>query len=263
MSKKFLPESTYKVDSTMTYANLIFLHETKTTIAGKVMRINLQNKTFEVDLGGNISGYMSYSDSTLYPIYKENGSLSINVYSLVGKTILVKIVSVEGNNIKLSRKLNMLEAFESLKSETEFSYGTIVGYSHLCAFVDIGGGILGKIYGKHFAPTIFKDITDIGIPVYTNIPVTVLDCDTDNYRFSLSRMAALPPIEETVKENTCVSCKVFNPLGDGLGYYALIDNNICGIIDSPNVKLKYGDEVLAYVKSLSSKGPRLSLVEIF
>lgn len=259
---KFLPESTYRVDSTMTYAKIVNLHKTNTTIVGKVMRINFQDKTFEVDLGGNISGYMSYSDSTIYPIYKENGSLSINVYSLVGKTILAKIVSVKDNNINLSRKLNMLEAFQTQKHETEISCATIIGYSRLCAFVDVGAGILGKIYGKHFAPTIFQTITDVGIPIYTNISVTVLECDTANYRFSLSRVASLPPIEETIKENTCILCKVFNALDDGLGYYVLIDGNICGLLDSPDIKLKYGDEVFAYVKSLSLKGPRLSLVEV-
>lgn len=259
---KFLPESTYKVDSTMTYAKISNLHETRSTIVGKVKRINLESKTFEVDLGGNISGYMSYSDSTIYPLYKDNGYLSTNVYTLIGRTILAKILSVKDTHIKLSRKLNMIEAFESLKSETEISCATIVGYSRLCAFIDIGGGILGKIYGKYFAPTMFENITDVDIPVYTNISVKVLECDTDNYRFSLSRVDTLPPVAETIRKNSCIFCKVFNELGDGTGYYVLINHDICGILDSPDFNLKYGDEVFAYVKSLSSKGPRLSLVEV-
>lgn len=260
MKQKFLPESMYRVDWNMTNEKLFSFYQNNSSITGIVKRINFEKKVLEINLGGNVTGTLPFTLSTIYPIYQQNGNLSPNVYSLNGKRIQSKIRCITSNAIILSRKDNMLEALESLKKETFIDVASIVGYSRLSAFFDIGAGIIGRSYGKSFCHNKFQNATDVGLEIGSILPVKILSYIESDKHFDLSRVEALPPAQNILYKNDEILCKVFGPVGDkeNIGYFVGIFNNcFCGIVDSPSVILHYGDEILARVKRITPKGVKL------
>lgn len=264
MSKQiFLPEALYEVDSNMTQEKLSVLFETTSSITGKVTRLYSKDKYLEVQLGGGFTGTMSFEDATIYPIYKENGDLSPNIYSLVGNIIQAKIISIEDGQVILSRKENMLEALESLKNESFINTALITGFSKYSAFFDIGAGITGKSCGKNYAAVKYKSTEDFNLRVGDLLSVKVTNFLEDTNHFELSRIATLPSIHNALEQSDVITCKVFDPIGDiaEVGYFVSIDDKYCGILDSPNTHLQYGDEVIAVVRKVLDKGAKLKLVK--
>jgi len=156
----FLPESLSKVDSEMDLEKLSHFYEKNSTVIGKVIRIDFENQLFIVDLGGKIAAKMPFNESTIYPIYDSNDRYSLNIINLFEKTIQAKIKIFEKDNIILSRKDNMLEALETLKTETDSIFAIILGFSKLSAFLDVGAGIIGRSCSRNFSNTVFNDIRD-------------------------------------------------------------------------------------------------------
>ena len=265
MSKQiFLPEALYGIDSEMTYNKLYIYYKTNTSVTCKVLRSDSKNQLLEVDLGGNLTGIIPFELSTIYQIY--NGtSLSPNIFSLVGKNVRAKIqkFDFENNTIILSRKESMLEAFEILKDTTQIDFAVITGFSKSSAFVDIGAGITGKSTEKAFSSIIFNNIEEIGINKGDIISVTVLSCDEETKRFELSRVDALPQINNFLSRDDHILCTVLAPIdSEKTGYFVSIDkNNFKGIVDSPYEELFPGDKIVAIIKRNTLKGTKLNLVE--
>lgn len=264
MSMQFyLPESMYKLDSTINRENLYSLYECGVSVTGRVIRLNSKDKILEVDLGDNIIGIMRFEDATIYPVYDAEGVASPNVYKLVGKNIQAKIIGFDNTNIFVSRKLNMLEALEVLKNETHFEFAKITGFSRMSAFFDVGAGIVGRSNSKEFSNVKFRDIQDIGLQNGDIVPVSVIEYFNEDKRFELSRVDVLPSHNDYFSSGDTVTCKVFEPVLDTevIGHYVLIDRTFCGIVDSPKIKLQYGDEIVAYVKKVKDAGLKLAMVE--
>lgn len=262
MSKNFLPESMYDIDSRMTPFKLFNHYLTKKSIIGKVIRIDSKTNTIKVNVGGNLTANMSFDEATIYPIYRPNGTLSPNIYTLLDKTIQAKVIGLDVKNIRLSRKNNMLEALDSLKTQSEIPYAVITNFFNISAFVDIGAGLVGRIKSKELSNVMFRNIADIGLAKGDIIPVKVLNFFQDSNNFELSRVATFPNFRDIIKKGEIVHCKVFGNVGDpqGLGYFVLIKDTVCGILDS-QVILNYGNEVVAKVSKLGHKGPHLDLVK--
>lgn len=262
MYQFFLPESMYKVDSEMYFQKLLWYYESNSALTGKVTRIHEKQKYLDVDLGGGIMAKMSFNESTIYPIYKPNSFLSPNVYTLVDKNIQVKIIKLQNfSNIWVSRKESMQEVLINIKDQKAFDFVEITAYSNLSAFIDVGGGIRGKIAPINFSPVKFNHIGDIEIPVGTIIPVSVLNFDMNTIQFELSRI--FPNTESSLYAGQILTAKIFEPLGDNVGYFCLVKTSICAIIDSPYEELHYGDNVVARVKRISSKGAKLEFLRKF
>lgn len=263
MYQFFLPESMYTIDSEMYFDKIHWYYETGSTITGKVIRIHEKQKFFDVDLGTGFLAKMPFNESTIYPIYKYKcQNLSPELYSLIGKMIQVKITKFKDlYTIEVSRKQNMEELIINIKDQKYFEYVEITGYSKLSAFIDVGGGIRGKISASNFSPIRFNNIRDVEIPVGTIIPASVLNFNTDTMQFELSRIPK--KVESTLYQNQIVTAKVFDPLRNGTGYFCLVKNSIGGILDSPNFKLHYGDNVVASIKSITPKGLRIEFLKKF
>lgn len=264
MKQTFLPESFHSVEPTMTYEKLSNSYENNLTVTGEVLRLDPQTRTLCVQLGNNLFGNIPFEEATIYSTYKKNGSLSPYVYALTGKKIRAKIKCFSDSEIILSRKDNMLIALEHLKNQKHISLASITGFSKVSAFLDIGAGIVGKCYGRNFFNAQFSNAKDIGLILNDVISVDVISFSEYTNYFELSRVSALPPIKNVLKENDCVRCKVFGkPSGDNtnFGYFVgIYHNSFCGIVDSPYIKLKYGDEIIARIKSITPLGPRLSFI---
>jgi len=266
MSKKiFSPESFHSVDNEMSIEKLTSIFNNSSPITGKVLRINSQNESLEVDLGNGFYGTMKFVDTTIYPIYKGDETLSPSVYTLVGNNIQAKIISLNEDKILLSRKENMLEALEYLKSEKEIEFASITGFSKLSAFIDIGAGIIGRSYGKNFSVVKYDDIKDTDFRIGDTISVKTVEFLEESNRFELSRVDTLPSIFNCLHRGDIVIGKVFNPVSDpeNPGYYVAIDdNNFCGIVDvlDDSTELKYGDSIWASIHKITNKGVKLRLV---
>ncbi len=257
MAQLCLPESVYEPDSNMNYQKLIAFYESNITITGNVLRLNSSAQLLEVELGNGFMGVMSFEDSTIYPIFKEDGTPSPNLYQLVGKNINVKIINMEDGNIFLSRRKNMLEALEFLKNEKEIRFATVTAFSKLSAFFDIGAGIIGRAYSKDFSNVKYKNIKDIGVEVGEMLPVNIISFFEEENKFNLSRVNALPSSEDFYSEGDVVTAKVFDRVTedeDEIGYYVLIDKRFCGIVDSSNIKLEYGDTISVFIKHIKENG---------
>lgn len=264
MSNQFLPESMYQVDTKMSYETLLYSFENNLAITGRITRLNSKDKTFEVYLGGNFNGIIHFEDATIYSVYFEDGNITPNIFNLTGKIIRAKIIHIDDNGtIFLSRKENMYEALDFLKDKKEIQYASITGFSVLSAFIDIGAGITGRSYSFTFARVKFKNIKDIGLKIGDIISVKILSFLDESSYFELSRVDALPSHYDVINPRDFVTCKIFDPVRDENedGYYALIDGKFCGIVDSPDMHLNYGDTVVAYVKKLKDTGVKMNMVK--
>jgi len=264
-NQSFLPECMYKVNPGMHMNALKTFHENNVAVVGRVLRLNSKGQFLEVDLGGGIIGYLPCSQATIYQKYKQNGVLNPSVYTLVGETIQAKILSLdlEKNIIVLSRKENMLEAIKVLRHQTQIKFASIIGFSKLSAFVDIGAGVTARCYGRNLSNNLFIHAKDIGLKTHDIFPVDVLEFFEETNQFEVSRTSTFPDINYILFENDVVVCRVFGKVGDeeGIGYFVSIDNKYCGIVDSPEVELNYGDNISAIISKMTPKGPRLNFIK--
>lgn len=258
----FLPESMYEIDSTMDFKKIQFINNFKLSLTGIVIRENSRDEYLEVLIGENLTAILPFSQATIYPTHKEDGSISPNIYELVGNKIRAKIISLNNDKIILSRKENMIEALENLKKQTEFELAVITGFSKQSAFFDVGAGIQGRSHTKDFSLIKFHDIKDIGIKKNERVPVKVIEFLDDEMRFNLSRVSALPSHYDHFWEGDRVVATVFNPAPNSNGgHFVLIDNTWGGIVNPSATQIEYGDKIVACVHALSENGLKLNLVE--
>ena len=265
----FLPESTYSVDSNMTFDRLLKAFQDHESITGTVTRLYFQEEKLEVDLGGGLIGFMPLDESTIYPIFRKDNNLSPNVYTLVGRTIRARITEIHSTqHIILSRKQNMQDALEFFKEcllyeeEQPVFYAQINNFSRLSTFTDIGAGILGIINPVNFSTCCYRYSEDVGFKPKDIIPVIIIDFDEEHNSFELSRI--FKSISDySLQEGDVVICKVFHKVPNDptqTGYYVLFNQAVCGIVDS-DAKLHYGDTITAVVKDVNNKGVKFALVK--
>lgn len=248
----YLPESMYKLDSNITRQNL----KEGDIVTCKVISFKSSKEALIVSLG-NFTGIIPIENATIYPHYIPDGRLHGSVYYLIGKHIRARVISIEDNEVILSRKELMRETMEYFISENPSQFtACITGFSKLSAFVDIGTGINGRISFKEFALTYFDNIRDVGLNIGDIIPVKNLGYDATIESFNLSRVALFSNVKEQYSVGDIVEAKVFTPLNDGIGYYCLLDDSFAAIVDS-RLELFYGDKIIAKIKGFSSVGPRL------
>ena len=143
--KEFLPEGCYEPKNmSMQEIKKAFLNSEM--VIGQVISINELKRNVYVRLGDEIVGILPFSEVTMYPFEysKTNLSLTIplQVISLRRKIICAKIKNIDGKQILLSRKDNMLEAFETLKSKEILPF-FVTNTCRTRVYGDIGCGIQG------------------------------------------------------------------------------------------------------------------------
>lgn len=262
VNQPFLPEAQYHLEENMDLQQIACSYIDDTAITCRVTRLNYCEQVLEVDLGNQFSGIIPFEEASIYPVYKDC-CLSQSIKSLVGCTIRAYITSIKPQ-IVLSRKQHMLQALELMSTQTHFESSTIIGFSSLSAFVDIGAGINGKISKSNFAPVKFHDAKDIGFKLYDTFPTDVLEFDQENKWFDLSRLSCLPHFTNMLQKGDIVTCTVFCSLPDASGYYVCIDKSIGGIVDSP-IDLYYGDEIVAAIgkePAQNKKGVQLKFLRL-
>lgn len=266
----YLPESLYNLSTSMSIDRLKEAEREHFSVTGVVTQYVSQYKCLKVYLGSDIYGEMPIEDATIYNLYKTNGYLSPNITYLVGQKVRVKVTYVDetSETIRLSRKLNMLEALGTLLTEKFINNAVITSLSYTIAYLDIGAGILGRILPHEMSGCYFTDLNnDLDISVGSSVRVKILNYDPEIKRFELSKVQALPTLNEVVAPGDIVICKVLNPIKDQdldfciFGYFSTINGYLPSILDSP-IELERGTKVVCTVKKISESGAHLSFNRI-
>lgn len=262
------PESFYSIDKNMTRSKLKKAYENNLTITGFVESFDFENSgCFKVDLGGNFIGIMPAADATIYSIYGLTGAFSGEFKNLVGRTIRIKVLWVSDSEddpyVYVSREKNMLEALEHLQNFSTFTNAEIIAFSKHTAIIDVGQGILGRIFPRDFCHCRFDDIQDVGLKVGETIPVKVLSFDKKISKFVLSRVACLPHPKEALEVGNIYLARIsaYAPKSCYYkhSYFVCIKGYISGILDTP-YNFEKNDWILVEITKHKSKGPKLRLI---
>lgn len=271
MERKLKPEAKCHVDPAMTRFDIEIAYQTNCTITGKVIDYNVDNQTLEVDLGNKIIGILPWEEVTIYdltyPMLDEVASIPRQVISILYKNIRVKVTGVDGDYILLSRKKNMLEAYEEiLVSSNRIFQGVIVGKYRAGVFFDIGEGITAFCHVTEFSVTRIENI-GAWVSLGEQHIVQLLDEDTtDNYKFRCSRksLCSTKNMYDAFKPGQIVIVKVSQPVyqcGILSGYFVELNPTVSGIADIFDEKhaLRAGDNVTAVIKNVDPENKKIKL----
>lgn len=267
----YLPESFYHVDSKMTFGRLKYAENKESPVTGFVTQYIDCSKSLRVYLGGGIYGEMPIDEATIYDLYKSNRiNLSPNITYLIGETVRVRVMYTcqAAGIVRLSRKQHMLSALEVLSCATKFNNAVVSSISHPVAYIDVGAGLLGRILPKEMSGCTFSDLEDdVNLRVGDTLKVSVLEYNSFLKKFELSRVKALPPLENVVAPGDIVVCRIFDKVPNqendsrGIGFFVTINDYLPGILDSPT-ELDYGSTVVATVKKTTELGAKLNFMRL-
>lgn len=255
--RKIYPESYYSVDNAMSLEKLLMAKESGDFVVGKVIYWSKAKQALHVELGNGYTGIIPLEHATVYSIKSKNEYLAPAVYSLIGKTITACVIDVDISNSTavLSRKENMIKAFNSL------SEGDIVDAHVICVYptylyADIGHGISGFLHITEFVTSHLDHMSDIEIYKDSYIQVKLLSIDEEKYFVKINYKDLFDDLSLVYNHGDMIEVMVLSPVAEKDGYFAYINPNTSGILNFSNkneISLKYGERVIALV--LNAKGP--------
>ncbi len=249
----------------LTREEIASAYKTGATVTGFVESISSANKVLEVRLGNGIMGILPFSEATMYPLRyskKHKSKVPTNIRCLSMRKIRVKITKISGDEITLSRKKNMLEAYLKLQN-MEKSSMYITEVIEKSAFGDIGEGLTGKILVNEVCRTHIHHVKQ-RLSVGQFIDVAMMDVDSEK-RFAASYRQTFKPFR---KEDYPVGMVVTGKIGDWIQvadtskYYVEITPQVAAILTVyKHHHLDYGTEVECIVTGANDKGLYLELLE--
>ena len=259
---QIFPESCYNFKK-LSREQVIEAKENGDTLTGYVESILGETEELEVTLGDNLSARLPFSEVTIYPLHhtaNSNRVYPIQIEILLHKKIRVKVTDVTGDQITLSRKQNMLEAYEHL-AKCDSAYFHITNVEQAFAYGDIGDGINARLYIREISRNHIKSVSEEfhrGDKVW----VAIISAN-DKKQFELSYRKMFRPYNpDDYKPGDPVQCKVTVPVDDMMtGYYTSVTPQVRGIVDTDQV-LQYGDRILCTVNRAAEKGLKLRLVRV-
>lgn len=257
--KRLNPESTYYLDESLTMDDIREAYKYNESLTGRVTHIDTNNKTVLVSLNDKITAKMLWDDVTikkLTPKYEETTQIPPQISSLYQKKIRVKVKGVMKNAIYVSRKANMLEAWNILKKlpkEYVFKAAyTGADKNGTSIFYDIAEGLIAFCHVVQ-CTSVFVEDMDKWLTYGTLHDVVLLDsCKDDNYLLYCSRKKACKTCMEDLSVNQIVNVKVAQKTKNMKGYHVEVTPLVAGIADLPYDKrnIEYGQIVQACVKKI-------------
>lgn len=242
-------------------------YENGDTVTGFVKGVCPEKEVVYVRLGDGIVAMLPFSETTIYPMRyskKHTSNLPTNVKCLLKRKIRVKISSIEGNTITVSRKKNMMEAYNHIygcAGQRISMYVTEV--INKTAFGDVGEGICGKLFINDVCRSHIKHVNEI-IKERETIEVIIKDYD-DEHRVSVSYRDAFKPYD---KEDYKLGDTIVVTIGDWIkvadtsDYYVSVTPQVPGImIANHHIHLDYGSKAECTITGTSDKGLYLVFVK--
>lgn len=241
------------------------------TCAGVAIKYDNQLECLFVYLGNGTIGVMPKDEVSIYQYTYPMGDNSLVPYqisTIVGKKINVKIIGIVDGIYMLSRKEEMMKAYDYFVSHEEKNIiARIVNIIDKGMFCDIGGGITGFLPISEISHCYVSNIRS-HFSVGNIICVKIIDIkpSEDNYKISLSRRMAYSDITTSniIKEGDILIGTICYPIYEGDGYFVELTPAISGIVDIPPdlFDLEEGTCVSVYVKKITEKGIKLNLVKV-
>lgn len=263
MLKYPMPEAWYNINQNINYEELSRKFESNEFITGKITRWNSLKNHFEIDLGNNITGIMPIEETSIYPTLNSNGTLKPEAYCLVGKIICAKITDISSDTIILSRKRNMLDAFDIIRNfENEIINCYIKSAKEALIFIDVGHGILGLLHVKDLSTCIVNDVKDVGIKEKTFIKAKINFIDYSNSFINLGYKELYENVSDKYNHGDIIEVISFNPVQNTEnGYFCYVNPNTSAILNGPfNTDIPYGSRIIAKVRSAKINKLKLSFL---
>lgn len=259
---KFLPEAKYEYNS-LTMADVKSAYENGTTITGYVKYIFPAKEEIKVKLGDDLYATLPFTEVTMYPWHysrKNHSALPSNIRCLRNKKIRIKVTSIQEENILVSRKKNMEEAFELIK-DCKYASLYITEVIPKSAFGDIGEGLVGKIFVNEISTAHIHHVKEL-LSHYQTIDTIILGIDEDR-RINLSYKQTFRPFnKEDYSVGMTIPCRVCDPKGVN-GYYVYVSPQVSGIMVAEYYnQLDYGTNVEAVVTAIGNSGLFLKFSKI-
>ena len=225
------PESEYSLLDSVGYKYFYNQFQQNNTITGLIIGIVPELEQIIVKLSNTVTAVLPWKEATLYNFsWFENSIIPKEISSLFLKKIRCKITSCSPSNITLSRKANMLMAWEKAIKPNIYLNAKIVAAMESGIFYDVGEGLTAFCRYKDYSLCRFsKDDIEIGATDYVSIQNI-----SENYRLDISRKMADSSNYYQYKQFDIVKIRIANPIfknGILTGAFAEIAPNVSGILD--------------------------------
>lgn len=254
---KLMPEALYPIDNTMSLEKLARSINTGKTIVGKVVSWDSTKNGFNLNLGNNFFGFLPVEDSTIYPKFQTDGTLTKYLKHLLEKRVVVRVKSIDqsGSTIILSRKDCMSEAFDIISNSIgEYTECYVTKISKYGVFVDISNGIYGLISHKNMCLQKIDNYSKIGFKKGSVLKVKILSID-ENFHVNLSYRDQFENLSSSLNPNELIEVTILEPVNRS-GFFAYINPSTPAIVDVPEyINCSYGDKIIAQVKGTQKTNP--------
>lgn len=258
-----MPEAWYKISQDITHEELSRKFESNEFVVGKVTYWNSSKKCFEIDLGNNLVAIMPIDEASIYPTSFPDGKLKPEGFTLVGKTICAKIITILPDKIVLSRKANMLEAFKTICNfENKIVNCYIKSAKGTMIFTDIGHGISGLLHVTELCSCRLNDVRDLGIAEKSFINAKINSVDPTTFHISLGYKELFENLSDQFNYDDVIEAIALNPVQNTKdAYFCYINPNTSAILNSvSNLIIPYGSKVIARVRASNPDKLKLSFL---
>jgi len=262
IEKNFAPESSFDIDNDMSMDKICKARTTGGFLVGHVIMWNSEKEFLQVSLGNNFHGILPLEEATIYPIKTSPYfTVGATIYSMVGKKICITVKDVSEDAIVLSRKDNLLKAFEYIKKNSKQTFiAQITSLKDCGTFGDIGLGLTGLIPYKELTAARIAHPTDAGFELKQYITVKIAEINPGNYHISLDHKTTCKNISLDLRENDIIVATSLARVNSD-GFFGHVNPNTTAIIDVPQkVDLPYGSRVICRVKTTKSDKLKLDFI---
>ena len=246
-------------DESISLEQLESCYRTHTSVCGIVEDVDLENREFIISLSNSIEAFLPFKETTIQNFIDlflelDSGEIIISNYSesLIGRKISVHITDFTQERIEVSRIHSLALAYETIMDSVQDAGALFQCYvlstSRRSAFVDIGGGIFGRIPIKELSCLRY---TDINYWVQPGDSFTAKLETVENNMFTLSRKTySLSEITaDSFERGDMITVAVGQPVPQGDGYFVEITPGIAGIMDSKRILLE-GEIALGIISKI-------------
>ena len=267
-----LPECKHHLDMySISKKDLKDSYEKSESLTGKVTDIDVARRVVKVKLAEKVWVDMDWEDSCLETLTyksKKNPEIPDQVAAILNRKIRCKVKEINGNDVYVSRKLNMEEAWNYIIAlpEDYIFDATVVSINRnaTMVFYDIGEGITGFCYYKDFSFTRIR-LNEWCKYGQTHQVRRIHEFDHEHYSARCSRKAACKRDYSDFRKYdivyVVVGDQVFDECGAITGYYVEVNPLVRGILDltESTKRISYGDVVRACVKRVAPEKKKMTL----
>lgn len=265
-NSKILPEACYRMDN-LSLDQVKAAYFANETVIGFVESISQADRKLYVRLGEEVLATLSFEEATIYPLTNSTNNpgfpFPLQIGCLKEKNICAKVISISGGQIVLSRKENMLEAYEAIKDKENLPFNVTAVRKNM-VFGDVGHGVQARIKLVDLCKSRIRSATEM-CKIGDSFIVKVLDFD-ELKRANVSFKDTFPVYDpKNHKSGDVVICTINEPVDNNFsGFFVNVSPQVAGIMDYDTwlPVLQYGDIVECVVSRAREKGLHLKFLSL-